>query len=106
MPPFAGLLEKRREGGDEAEWDGEVYAQLQPVSHPVVRTHPESGEQVLFVNPGFTSHIAELERAESDALLAYLYEHSARPEFVVRYHWQRGRPRLLGQPQHVALRGR
>jgi len=88
---FAGLLEKRKEEGAEGgEWDGEVYATLEPVTHPVVRTHPETGEKVLFVNPGFTSHIAELERSESDALLAYLYAHSARPEFVVRYHWQAG----------------
>jgi len=88
---FAGLLEKRKEAGDEGgEWDGEVYASLEPVSHPVVRTHAESGEKILFVNPGFTSHIAELDRAESDALLAFLYAHSSQPEFVVRYHWHAG----------------
>ncbi len=84
---FAGALAER---GSEFEWDGEVYRSLEPVTHPVVRTHPESGEKVLFVNAGFTSHIAELERPESDALLAYLYAHAARPEFVVRYHWQPG----------------
>jgi alpha-ketoglutarate-dependent taurine dioxygenase/ABC-type lipoprotein export system ATPase subunit len=83
---FTQVLEKEGEG----EWDGEVYASLDPVVHPVVRTHPETGEKVLFVNPGFTSHIAELDRLESDALLAYLYEHSSRPEFVVRYHWHEG----------------
>ena len=42
------------------------------------------------MNPGFTSHIKELQRPESDALLAFLFAHSVRPEFVVRYHWQRG----------------
>ena len=42
------------------------------------------------MNPGFTSHIVELERAESDALLAYLHRHSVRPEFTVRYHWSAG----------------
>ena len=47
-------------------------------------------ERALFVNPGFTSHIKELDRPESDALLAYLYAHSVRPEFTVRYHWQEG----------------
>lgn len=83
---FSGVLEQVGEG----EWDGEAYRSLEPVVHPVVRTHPETGEKVLFVNPGFTSHIAELDRPESDALLAYLYEHSSRPEFVVRYHWHEG----------------
>ncbi len=83
---FSGVLEQVGEG----EWDGEAYRSLEPVVHPVVRTHPETGDKVLFVNPGFTSHIAELDRPESDALLAYLYEHSSRPEFVVRYHWHEG----------------
>lgn len=88
---FAGALDKLKEdGADGGSWDGDLYASLDPVEHPVVRTHPETGEQILFVNPGFTSHIAELGRAESDALLAYLYAHSARPEFVVRHHWRTG----------------
>lgn len=43
-----------------------------------------------FVNPGFTSHIKELTRPESDALLQFLYDHSVEPEFVVRYHWHDG----------------
>ena len=56
----------------------------------MVRTHPETGRKTLFVNPGFTSHIVELERGESDALLAYLYAHSVRSEYTVRYHWSAG----------------
>jgi alpha-ketoglutarate-dependent taurine dioxygenase len=60
------------------------------VTHPVVRTHPETGAKGLFVNPGFTSHIVELERNESDALLSFLYGHSVHPEFTVRYHWSAG----------------
>jgi taurine dioxygenase len=72
------------------KWEGETYADLAPVRHPVVITHPETGADVLFVNPGFTSHIAELRRSESDALLAFLYAHSVREEFVVRYHWKAG----------------
>ena len=84
---FGAILDTRE---DDAEWDGEVYAALEPVEHPVVRTHPETGEKVLFVNPGFTSHIVGLRRDESDALLSFLYAHSSRAEFVVRYHWTAG----------------
>lgn len=61
-----------------------------PVSHPVVRTHPVSGEKALFVSDGFTTRINELEPAESAALLAFLFAHYARPEFSVRWRWQPG----------------
>jgi taurine dioxygenase len=74
----------------KAKWEGKQFEELEPVVHPVVRTHPETGEKVLFVNPGFTSHIVELDRPESDVLLKFLYEHSVRPEFTVRYHWTAG----------------
>lgn len=61
-----------------------------PVSHPVVRTHPVSGEKALFVSDGFTTRINELEPAESAALLGFLFAHYARPEFSVRWRWQPG----------------
>lgn len=83
---FKGILDQRGEG----QWEGEKLVALTPTEHPVVRTHPETGARVLFVNPGFTSHIKELARPESDALLEFLYDHSVKPEFVVRYHWHDG----------------
>ncbi|MFC3625342.1 taurine dioxygenase [Vogesella amnigena] len=61
-----------------------------PVSHPVVRTHPVSGEKALFVSDGFTTRINELEPAESAALLGFLFAHFAKPEFSVRWRWQPG----------------
>jgi taurine dioxygenase len=70
--------------------NAQQLAQVTPVAHPVVRTHPETGERALFVNPGFTKHVVELEAAESEALLAFLYAHSTKPEFTVRYHWAAG----------------
>lgn len=60
-----------------------------PVRHPVVRTHPESGRRGLFVNEGFTSRIVELDKKESDAVLAHLKAHVAKPEFTVRWRWKR-----------------
>jgi alpha-ketoglutarate-dependent taurine dioxygenase len=83
---FQGILDMVGEG----TWEGETFTALAPVEHPVVRTHPETGNKSLFVNPGFTSHIKELDRPESDALLAYLYGHSVKEEFTVRYHWTEG----------------
>jgi alpha-ketoglutarate-dependent taurine dioxygenase len=84
---FGAILEQRKDGGD---WEGEKLTQLNPVEHPVVRTHPETGRRSLFVNPGFTSHIKGLSHRESTALLALLYDHSTQPEYTVRYHWKQG----------------
>jgi len=61
-----------------------------PLLHPVVRTHPESGRQGLFVNEGFTTRIVELSASESDAVLRQLFAHLAKPEFTVRWRWKRG----------------
>jgi taurine dioxygenase len=67
-----------------------LHKKTPPVEHPMVRTHPETGKKCLFVNSNFTSHIKELSRAESDALLDMLYEHIAKPENVCRFNWETG----------------
>lgn len=61
-----------------------------PVVHPVVRIHPSTGRPSLFVNPGFTTHIAGFSRVESENLLKMLYEHATQPEFVMRHRWRPG----------------
>lgn len=61
-----------------------------PVEHPVVRTHPETGRQMLFVNASFTTRITGMERDESDRLLSYLCRQAHVPEYQVRFHWQPG----------------
>ncbi len=83
---FQALLDALGEG----RWEGEAFTELEPSVHPVVRTHPETGERSLFVNPGFTRRIVELARSESDALLAFLHAHSVKEEFTVRYRWRAG----------------
>ncbi|HWY81858.1 MAG TPA: taurine dioxygenase [Roseiarcus sp.] len=75
-------------GEKAAQWEKAVAANP-PVVHPVVRTI-EGGRRGLFVNSGFTSRILELTPKESDALLAFLFEHMAKPEFTVRWRWKFG----------------
>jgi alpha-ketoglutarate-dependent taurine dioxygenase len=71
-------------------WEGRDYDRLEPVEHPVVRVHPESGRRSLFVNPGFTSHIAGVSEHESRALLDLFYAHLTKPEHIVRHRWSAG----------------
>lgn len=63
-------------------------AQVVPVEHPVVRTHPETGRKALFVSEHFTTRIVGLPDDESRALLAELFAHSVKPEHLYRHRWQ------------------
>ena len=75
-----------------------LKAQFPDAEHPVVRTHPETGEKVLFVN-GFTTHFTNFHTPEnvrygqdftqgSSALLQYLISQAAIPEYQVRWRWK------------------
>jgi taurine dioxygenase len=58
-------------------------------SHPIVRTHPETGRKSLFINPIFTTHIDGIPKDESAALLGFLFDHIAKPAFQCRFRWQK-----------------
>jgi taurine dioxygenase len=59
-----------------------------PVAHPVVRVHPESGRNALYVSEAVTSHFDGMTREESAGLLQHLFTHSTQPEFTYRHRWQ------------------
>ncbi|OUL99869.1 TauD/TfdA dioxygenase family protein [Variovorax sp. JS1663] len=65
----------------------EQIAKVAPAVQPVVRTHPETGRKALFVSEHFTTRVVGLPQDESDALLAELFAHSVKPEYVYRHHW-------------------
>lgn len=61
-----------------------------PISvHKVVPRHPETKRKLIYVNRGFTSHINELPPDESKAVLEFLYDHVAKPDFQVRFRWEK-----------------
>ncbi|WP_205677750.1 taurine dioxygenase [Acinetobacter sp. ANC 4178] len=76
-----------------------------PVVHPVVRTHPETGKEVLFVSEGFTTRINELSETESEELLTFLFAHAVKEEFHIRWKWQEGDVAIWDNrcTQHKAL---
>jgi taurine dioxygenase len=59
-------------------------------THPVVRTHPETGRQALYVNPGHTLRFEGMTEEESRPLLEFLYQAQVRPEFTCRFDWRPG----------------
>jgi len=60
------------------------------VIHPVITTHPDTGRKVLFVNEYFTTRFENMTEQESEPLLNYLFQHSVRPDFTCRIHWEPG----------------
>lgn len=73
-----------------AEYLGRVADNVLVSEHPLVTVHPETGERVLYISPGFVRSIVDLTPRESQGLLELLWEHSVRPEFTVRFRWEPG----------------
>jgi taurine dioxygenase len=55
--------------------------------HPIVRTHPETGQKALFVGKGHTAGLKDMADAESRPLIDFLADHCVRPEFTCRFRW-------------------
>lgn len=75
-----------------AKAKGSIYRR-EPVSsiHPLVRTHPATGEKALYVNQQFTRYIIGYKQEESDYLLKFLYDHIAlSQDLQCRVKWAPG----------------
>jgi hypothetical protein len=91
-----------------------LHAQFPDAEHPVVRTHPETGEKVLFVN-AFTTHFTNFHTPATCAtarttpgasdLLRYLISQAAIPEYQVRWRWKPNSVAIWDNRSHPALRG-
>lgn len=75
-----------------------LHAQFPDAEHPVVRTHPETGEKLLFVN-AFTTHFTNFHNSDNvrvgqdyapgaSQLLQYLISQAFIPEVQVRWRWK------------------
>jgi taurine dioxygenase len=55
--------------------------------HPVVRTHPVTGRQSLFINPVYTRAIDGVDAEKSGEILGALYQHMLQEEFILDHEW-------------------
>lgn len=60
-----------------------------PARHPIVRTHPETGRKILYVNSVFTARIDDMDDKEGATLLDELCRQAQVPEYQCRFHWEK-----------------
>ena len=74
-------------------------------AHPCIRTHPETGRSILFVNWVYCIRFEDMTEDESAPLLDFLNRHSQRPEFQIRFRWRKGSMALWDNrsTQHIAV---
>ena len=80
---------------------GERYSN----EHPIIRTHPETGKKILYVNPTYTKKIVGLPENESNALLNHIFKHQERLDLSCRFKWTEGAVAILDNrnTQHYAI---
>ena len=83
----------------------EMREQYPVVNHPIVRTHPETGRKLLFVNAYFTSHVIDMDEDEGNQLLRYLISRASVMEYQYRVSWEPNQVTLWDNRivQHYAL---
>jgi taurine dioxygenase len=62
-------------------------AAYQVQEHPLIRTHPETGRKVLWVNAVYTVGIKDMAETEAAALLKRLCRHATEERFVYKHRW-------------------
>ena len=80
----------RRKGSKRPALTEAQRRERPPVSHPVFLTHPITGRKVIYVNPGFTVGIDQLEPGESREMLDYLFAHVLKPAYRYVHRWSVG----------------
>jgi len=69
-----------------------VQRKVRGNTHPLLRTHPRSGERSLYVDPSYAVGIEGMSEAEAGPLLKMLCDHLTQPAFTCRLRWE---PRML-----------
>lgn len=96
MPePLRGRLEGRRafhhyNYGSVQRGDDKGVAAFSEATHPVFRTHEETGKKAVYVNRLMTRRILDMAEDESDRLLSQVFDHAENPDWVYAHEWRVG----------------
>jgi taurine dioxygenase len=70
--------------------DEDVPADMPRAVHPLMMTHPKTGEPILYMNFNQTARIVELPPQKSKQLIQELFAHIYRPDFIYDHRWRMG----------------
>jgi taurine dioxygenase len=76
--------------GSTQKGDGKGTEAFGECIHPVFRTHDDTGKKAVYVNRLMTVKVVDMPQQESDRLLAQVYDHSEKREFVYEHEWRLG----------------
>ena len=86
---FAGFRKRLIQDGKSNEEIETLNNQFPCPEHPVIRTHPDTKQKVIYVNKAFTQYIKGWDKEESSAMLNFLYAQAAIPEYQCRFVWEK-----------------
>jgi len=86
-----GYQQKLKTGGGDygISFDKAEKVRIE-ISHPVVRVHPVTGEESLYLNHAYSYRFAGMTEEESAPLIRYLCDFAIRPAFTCRFRWRPG----------------
>lgn len=82
-----GPIGKLAQLNDASALPDDVLRKLKGAFHPLVRTHPVSGEKAVYCDPAYSVGIDGMSEPEADALLSFLVTHITQPAFTCRLRW-------------------
>lgn len=85
-----GYESGKNASASRVQYSDEHKKNFTDISHPIVRTHPVTGRKCIYINELCTTGIEGMADSDSAPLLAELYVHCTRPEFIYRHKWRKG----------------
>lgn len=101
----AYYVRRQKEGSKRPSLTKQQQQEAPDVVHPVVRPHPITGREALFVNESYTVRILDMEPSESESLLGELIAFGVEDRFSYRHKWRKGDLILWDNwsTQHLAI---